>query len=234
MAYDKLVDSAQLDADLTTVADAIRTKGGTEGQLAFPAGFVSAVQAIEAGGGEAPPTTAVAQFHVAASIPGNLGSLTIDFSGLQQYMSSTKTYAWSLVMWRGSQVATTASYVANSFCINGRVSTGNTIDANDCRLTRTPSAALTAPYQLNVTDFKKSRTVAGTTVTVVSSVTGTEWAGDYVGIFTLLPPYTDAYTGDKLTDCPEGFLTFAVAEESTQSADISAEDALSIITGGAI
>lgn len=51
MAVDKLVDSTQLDADLTTVANAIRTKGGTSGSLAFPAGFVSAVQAIPSGGG---------------------------------------------------------------------------------------------------------------------------------------------------------------------------------------
>lgn len=51
MAVDKLVDSTQLDADLTTVANAIRTKGGTSADLAFPAGFVSAVQAIPSGGG---------------------------------------------------------------------------------------------------------------------------------------------------------------------------------------
>ena len=43
MAYDKLVDSTQLDSDLTSVANAIRTKGGTSAELAFPAGFVSAV-----------------------------------------------------------------------------------------------------------------------------------------------------------------------------------------------
>lgn len=49
MAVDKLVDSAQLDADLTSVANAIRTKGGTSSQMAFPAGFVSAVQAIPTG-----------------------------------------------------------------------------------------------------------------------------------------------------------------------------------------
>ena len=42
-----LVDST----DLTAVADAIRTKGGTSASLAFPAGFVSAVEAIETGGG---------------------------------------------------------------------------------------------------------------------------------------------------------------------------------------
>ena len=49
MAYDKLVDSTQLDNNLTSVANAIRTKGGTSGQLAFPNGFVSAVNAIPTG-----------------------------------------------------------------------------------------------------------------------------------------------------------------------------------------
>ena len=51
MAVDKLVDSTQLDADLTSVANAIRTKGGTSAQMAFPAGFVDAIDAIETGGG---------------------------------------------------------------------------------------------------------------------------------------------------------------------------------------
>lgn len=51
MAVDKLVDSTQLNADLTSVANAIRTKGGTNASLAFPAGFVSAVEAIPSGGG---------------------------------------------------------------------------------------------------------------------------------------------------------------------------------------
>ena len=51
MSVDKLVDSAQLDTDLTSVANAIRTKGGTSAQLAFPADFVSAIAAIPSGGG---------------------------------------------------------------------------------------------------------------------------------------------------------------------------------------
>jgi len=42
------------DTDLTAVADAIRQKGGTSAQMAFPAGFVSAVQAIPTGGGGTP------------------------------------------------------------------------------------------------------------------------------------------------------------------------------------
>lgn len=51
MSVDKLVDSTQLDSDLTLVANAIRTKGGTSAQLAFPAGFVQAIGDIETGGG---------------------------------------------------------------------------------------------------------------------------------------------------------------------------------------
>lgn len=39
------------DTDLTAVADAIRTKGGTSSPLTFPAGFVSAIDAIPTGGG---------------------------------------------------------------------------------------------------------------------------------------------------------------------------------------
>ena len=51
MSVDKLVDSTQLDTDLTSVANAIRAKSGGSGQLAFPAGFVSEIQAIPSGGG---------------------------------------------------------------------------------------------------------------------------------------------------------------------------------------
>lgn len=51
MAYDKVVDSAVLDAGLKQIADAIREKGGTSGNLAFPAAMADAIAAIEAGGG---------------------------------------------------------------------------------------------------------------------------------------------------------------------------------------
>ena len=46
MALDKVVDSAQLDADLTAVADAIRDRAGTSEPLVFPDGFVGAVEGI--------------------------------------------------------------------------------------------------------------------------------------------------------------------------------------------
>ncbi len=46
MANYKVVDADQLDADMTTVADAIREKGGTSEPLAWPDGYKAAVEAI--------------------------------------------------------------------------------------------------------------------------------------------------------------------------------------------
>ena len=49
MANYKLVDADQLDADMTAVAESIRTKGGTTEQLPWPDGFKAAVEAISTG-----------------------------------------------------------------------------------------------------------------------------------------------------------------------------------------
>lgn len=84
MALDKLVDSTQLDTDLTSVANAIRTKGGTSEQLAFPADFVSAIGDIPSGGGwteiDVSDSGAVAQTldpYVIYHFTGALTALTI-------------------------------------------------------------------------------------------------------------------------------------------------------------
>ncbi len=48
MAYDRVVDSAQLDAGIARVADAVRAKGGTAAKLTWPQGLVDAIKAIPA------------------------------------------------------------------------------------------------------------------------------------------------------------------------------------------
>ena len=73
MAYRK-VD----EASLTAVADSIREKGGTTGALAFPDGFVSAVQAIQAGGG-------------GSSSIDDVTIRFVDFDGNQVYVSTPST-----------------------------------------------------------------------------------------------------------------------------------------------
>ena len=59
-------------ADLTSVADAIRAKGGTSAQLAFPDGFVSAVQAIKG----APDLQIVVTTSAGATVTATKGSKT--------------------------------------------------------------------------------------------------------------------------------------------------------------
>ena len=52
MATYKVVDAEQLNADMSSVADSIRTKGGTTDALAWPDGYKTAIEAIQTGGGE--------------------------------------------------------------------------------------------------------------------------------------------------------------------------------------
>lgn len=55
-----MADYLVTDTELKSVADAIRTKGGTTEKLAFPTGFISAVESIPSGG-ELPELTTPAE-----------------------------------------------------------------------------------------------------------------------------------------------------------------------------
>ena len=46
-----MADYLTTDTELKSIADAIRTKGGTSETLSFPDGFVTAIEGIETGGG---------------------------------------------------------------------------------------------------------------------------------------------------------------------------------------
>lgn len=92
MAYDKVVDSAALDAAMTYTANRIRTKTGGTDQIAWDSakGFGDAVEAIPTGGGDplaglseletfnVSPATTVTDF--VADIP-NVASLAKSFYG---------------------------------------------------------------------------------------------------------------------------------------------------------
>lgn len=51
MAVDRAIDSTEFDSKLTTVADAIRTAGGTTEPMSFPSGMVDAISSLSSGGG---------------------------------------------------------------------------------------------------------------------------------------------------------------------------------------
>lgn len=96
MALDKVVDSAVLDAGMTSVANAIRAKTGNAATLAWPDGFETAIAGITGGGGAGLAydmgefvLDADAKYLDPPSLPHNLGEIpefilvwTDDFAGL--------------------------------------------------------------------------------------------------------------------------------------------------------
>ena len=70
-----------LKSELTSVADAIRAKGGTSAQLVYPVGFVSAIQAIQTGSPLQIVVTTSAGATVTATKGSKTASGTADASG---------------------------------------------------------------------------------------------------------------------------------------------------------
>lgn len=151
---DSLVDSAALDADLLSIANAIRTKGGTSAALAFPADFVSAVEAITTGGGgglaydmgtftlstdeNAPKFTAQSSSEFYGGIPHDLGETpdfilvwTDEWAGITEAPYTTQTlagYVWCRNLTGMAQRGSASVNVTNPMCVMF------TIIANDYRL----------------------------------------------------------------------------------------------------
>jgi len=99
MAVDKLVDSTQLNADLTTVANAIRTKGGTGASLSFPSGMAQAIASIPSGG-----------------IPDFIGSLTLNPNKKASLPSTMEIDCTNIISLRSfeSSIGHTMPYGASS------------------------------------------------------------------------------------------------------------------------
>ena len=106
MAFDKVVDSAALDAQLTSIADAIRSKGGTTGPLTL-AGMVDAINAFQTGGGGIQSASGeysiaddVANLNIDISDIGFVPDLVVvylDETGMEYTSTPTKTWYLSYV-----------------------------------------------------------------------------------------------------------------------------------------
>ena len=103
MAVDRAIDSTEFDSKLTTVADAIRTAGGTTEPMSFPSGMVEAITAIQAGGGSSwtdsysvfatgtfTPTEKVTEWSIDTGVPYSYHDSNNKLNYLQQ----------SLILWR--------------------------------------------------------------------------------------------------------------------------------------
>ena len=93
MAFDKVVDSAALDAGMKSVADAIRAKTGTTNLLAWPDGFKAAVEGIQTGGAQAFQCgTVVSADGTNLVVPCTLDNILI----VRKYVTNTKNVVYLL------------------------------------------------------------------------------------------------------------------------------------------
>ena len=72
-------------SDLTSIANAIRTKGSTSEQLAFPTGFVSAIEALPSGGSMPIDWADVTEVTVGANSVSNTQGVADFFSTYAPY-----------------------------------------------------------------------------------------------------------------------------------------------------
>lgn len=130
MANYKLVDADQLDADMTAVAESIRTKGGTTEQLPWPDGFKAAVEAIPTG----------AQKSAGTFNTNSLGTATVNcgFKPDAVYITSRILASQqSAIFSEGSTTAEIATYeTSGNYAFVGvdltQKSTGFSVDAEYC------------------------------------------------------------------------------------------------------
>lgn len=140
MALDKVVDSAALDAEMTSVANAIRAKTGNTDTLAWPDGFATAIAGIT-GGGVIGLAYDMGEFVLDAdvkalnpSLPHNLGEVpefilvwTDDFAGLSEANPAGQQcnlgYIWLKNLTCMSQRLTTAA-ASDSFTVNFHLLSG--------------------------------------------------------------------------------------------------------------
>ena len=108
MAYDKVVDSTVLNAGLTQIAGAIRAKTGTGGTLAFPSGFISAIEGLSGGGATEP--------YIEETYDQNGNLIDAVMHGYTQIRSNAFAYCGGLVSVSGISAITSISNNAFQNC----------------------------------------------------------------------------------------------------------------------
>lgn len=104
-----MADYLTTDTELTSIADAIRAKGGTSESLTYPAGYVSAIEAIPTGGGGATEYTIQGELRELYGIRERLFPISENGLSLSDLSLQDGTIIWmafdsasSLYVWQDS------------------------------------------------------------------------------------------------------------------------------------
>ena len=124
MAEHKVVNTTQLDSDLTSIANAIRAKAESSDALSFPSGFVDAIANLATGGGLPSNISAIAggtfvltdNTEDAPTLTHNLGvSANFYLIRVQGDLTTSKKVMYAM----GSSLGGKALHVQNYYSTNG-------------------------------------------------------------------------------------------------------------------
>ena len=171
-------------ADLTSVANAIRTKSGGSSQLAFPAGFVSEIQAIPSGGSSVPDFTLVGTQTITESVSQVTFSIPASTTQLLIVVSSAITasrnswYYWyfnnNLIFYYRNSNRSSPSLSPCSAIYGKMVETGGQSDVSEItiagvstdRLESVTARNLSAGGTLKLTGYYSDSRLTGGTISV--------------------------------------------------------------------
>ena len=147
MAQDKTVDSLLLDRGLADIADAIRTKGGTEVLLSFPDGMASAIAAIPGGGEDE------AEFRKwTVTVPSDAASsktlYLLKDDWLAEHWNDPGLEAFLVPA--NETAGTTKTYFAFAYGRNGHMNGTTSIYGFSVRIQGTGASITSSTYQLGV------------------------------------------------------------------------------------
>lgn len=173
-----MADYLTTDTELTSIANAIRTKGGTSASLTYPAGFVDAIDAIQTG------STPVLQTKTKSYTPSETAqseTVTADtgYDGLEEVGISvgaiSSSYVGSGITRRsssdlsasGATVTAPAGYYASS--ASKSVASGTAGTPTATKGTVSNHSVSVTPSVTNTTGYITGSTKTGTAVTVSAS-----------------------------------------------------------------
>ena len=168
MSVDKLVDSTQLNSDLTSVANAIRTKGGTSVTLTFPADFVTAIGNIPTG------ITPTGTKQISISSAGTTTEDVTNYASAEITVGAgtegTPTATKGVVS--GHAVSVTPSVTNSAGYISGGTKTGTAVSVSASELV-SGTYSVTGSGTANVTNYASISVPSGSATTPATTVTAT-------------------------------------------------------------
>lgn len=166
------------------------------------------------GGGLTPPVNAVAQFPLEITFSAQpTSTFTFDLTDIIDLLTNSRTYVYEMALWRDDVVSeTTFTRIGQMIHSWGRIDKNNGNGGGNCselRVYSTNAGAMTSSTQLTSDDMRNSNSISAKKMVVaLKNLTAADITGKWKGIYTLLPPWKDEYTGTQLITCPTGFLSY--------------------------